>query len=120
MVPFEGSCISLAKLHDKIPESWPDWDPKGKRLGCTFVDGLFETRQGEYPKLPFELNKKIMRNHWLSDTFADTEKMMSSYELFICNVGRCADARRTDTRKTPHSTTAVWRTREQADPNRCQ
>ena len=78
MVPFEGSYISLAELHDKIPNDWPDWDPQVKGLGRTFLEGLFESRRGEYPKLPFDLKERTKRNHWLSDTFVDTEKRMLS------------------------------------------
>jgi hypothetical protein len=78
MVPFDGSYISLAELHNKIPKDWADWDPQVKGLGRTFLEGLFESRRGEYPKLSFDLNKKIERNHWLSDTFVVTEKRMLS------------------------------------------
>jgi hypothetical protein len=78
MVPFEGSYISLAELHEKIPDDWADWDPQLKGLGRTFLDGLFEAQRGEYPELSFDLNKKNQRNHWLSDTFVATEKRMLS------------------------------------------
>jgi hypothetical protein len=42
MVPFKGSYISLAELHNQIPENWADWDPQVKGLGRPFVNGLFD------------------------------------------------------------------------------
>jgi hypothetical protein len=73
MVPFDGSYIPYQDLWKKIPANWPSWDTRVAGLGARFLKGLFDSKRGDYPNVPFHLNDKITRNHWLSKQFATTE-----------------------------------------------
>ena len=78
MIPFGGSYISVLDLQKRLPNNWPGWELTVSSLGGTFLDGLFDTKRGEYPEFPFGLNEGNSRNCWLAQKFAATEKRLLS------------------------------------------
>jgi hypothetical protein len=77
-VPFHGSYVNSKELHSHLPKDWPGCDPKISTLGRGFLEGLFDTRRGVYPELPFEVSKRWTTNSWLSDKFVETERRLLS------------------------------------------
>jgi hypothetical protein len=77
-IPFGGSYISSKELLSKLPTNWPEWELTTTSLGTDFLNGIFDSRRGDYPEHPFKVTQKCARNDWLSDKFVDTEKRLLS------------------------------------------